>query len=248
MNWFKKISKKFRKYILICAWLPLIIAAIVIACVLGGNSDAITTPQAIIILITICIGLYFTIGIILVNKSEKPKVKSNNQDEIAAPEDISNARYIIKNSDGSIDVKYSNGYKKHYTSEQAKDLIIESTNSEYEDNDNNDIDIDFTYSGVELPIFTKIVGVTFGNCQENIKSSQVGDNLMIKHTPISEYPESTTVINTRTNQELGHIKKELAVNLVEEFGENFILIGTIVDITSGKDNKFGCNIQIISKQ
>ena len=71
---------------------------------------------------------------------------------------------------------------------------------------------------------------------------------MITHKPTAEYPEATIAINTRTNQILGSIKKDLAKMLVLEFENNFVLIGKIADITNGIDNKFGCNIQIISKQ
>lgn len=100
--------------------------------------------------------------------------------------------------------------------------------------------------GVNLPLHTKIVGVTFDNRQDYIKASKIDDAITIKHAPLEKYPEASIVINNRTGKTLGSIKSELAEQLFSTFGGGFVLIGNITDITGGTDDKnnVGCNIVI----
>jgi hypothetical protein len=101
---------------------------------------------------------------------------------------------------------------------------------------------------LSFPIFTKAVGVSFDNCQENIQKSNVGDPLLIKHKPTEEYPESVDVINARTRKRIGRIKSDLAWEFVGEFDERFTLDGEIADITGGSDGQnYGCNIKIVGE-
>lgn len=101
------------------------------------------------------------------------------------------------------------------------------------------------HSGVNLPIHTKAVGVTFDNCQEYIAASRVGDGLTFEHHPQECYPESTDIINTRTGERVGRVNADLARALVEEFGDGFVLVGAISEITGGGEGKnLGCNVII----
>ena len=95
-------------------------------------------------------------------------------------------------------------------------------------------------------IHTKAVGVTFDDCQDNIAASDIGDKLIIKHAPVDKYIESTDIINARTNKRIGRIKKELAFELLDQFGKGFSLDGEITDITGGTPDAptYGCNIII----
>ena len=95
-------------------------------------------------------------------------------------------------------------------------------------------------------IHTKAVGVTFDDCQDNIAASDIGDKLIIKHAPVDKYVESTDIINARTNKRIGRIKKELAFELLDQFGKGFSLDGEITDITGGTPDapRYGCNIII----
>ena len=95
-------------------------------------------------------------------------------------------------------------------------------------------------------IHTKAVGVTFDDCQDNIGASVIGDKLVIKHAPVDKYIESTDIINARTNKRIGRIKKELAFELLDQFGKGFSLDGEITDITGGTPDapRYGCNIII----
>ena len=99
---------------------------------------------------------------------------------------------------------------------------------------------------IQLPLNTKVVGVSFDNRQDCIKESKVGDALTIKHTPLEKYPEASLIINDRTGKTLGSVKSELSHNLLGEFGDGFVLRGKIIDITGGEAGKeyVGCNIKI----
>lgn len=99
--------------------------------------------------------------------------------------------------------------------------------------------------GVMFPRHTKAVGVTFGDCQAYIAQSQQGDALTFKHAPLPQYPENTEIINDRTGVCVGRVNANLARELVEEFGEGFVLFGTISEITGGGEGKnLGCNVII----
>lgn len=101
---------------------------------------------------------------------------------------------------------------------------------------------------VSFPIFTKAVGVTFDNCQKHIQESKIGDELIIKHAPTSEYPDSVDIINKRTGERVGRIKSDLAKELLTACGRGFILAAEIVDITGGGEGQnYGCNIKIIGE-
>lgn len=101
---------------------------------------------------------------------------------------------------------------------------------------------------VRLPLYTKAVGVTFENYQEHIRESLNGDALLIKHNPSEQFPNSVDIINSRTNKSLGHVKSELADQLIDTFGQKFILSGEISEITGGTSDRpnLRCNIQILS--
>lgn len=103
-------------------------------------------------------------------------------------------------------------------------------------------------SGVDFPIFTKAVGVTFGNCQTSIRESKIGDALIIKHAPTTEYPDSTDIINARTGERVGRIKADLAQEFLTAFDRGFVLDGEIADITGGSDGQnYGCNVKIVGE-
>ncbi|MBD5086668.1 MAG: hypothetical protein HDT32_04890 [Clostridiales bacterium] len=99
---------------------------------------------------------------------------------------------------------------------------------------------------IQLPLKTKVVGVSFDDRQDCIKESKVGDPLTIKHTPLDKYPEASIIVNDRTGKTLGSVKSELSHAFLGEFGDGFVLCGKILDITGGTDGKeyVGCNIKI----
>lgn len=254
MKWFYNLKNKYRVLIAVGAWLPMFIMGVII----GNNTDNMSTWQSLLSVLFLAVGIFFTVFAVKVYNTQKPKKEKIKKQPIPKG---TGRTLIAKNPDGSLDVRYGDGTFKHYTADEAKDIeIVEDVPDEDIDNntssDNENVDDEFViktsfthnFVDVELPMFTKLVGVTFDNRQENIKNSQIGDDILITHKPTAEYPEATIAINTRTNQILGSIKKDLAKMLVLEFENNFVLIGKIADITNGIDNKFGCNIQITSKQ
>lgn len=254
MKWFYKLKNKYRFLIAVGSWLPMFI----MGALLGDQTDNFTTIQSLLSVLFLAVGLFFTIFAVKAYNAQKPKKEKKKKQPI---QHGTGRNLIAKNPDGSLDVRFADGTFKHYTAEEAKDIeIIEDVPDDDIDNednsDNDDIDADFSvnvkfhnnFIDVELPMFTKLVGVTFDDRQSNIENSQVGDELLIKHQPLDKYPEATIVINTRTNQILGSINKNLAEMLVLEFEKDFELVGVIKDITGDKNRHFGCNIQIVSKK
>lgn len=123
----------------------------------------------------------------------------------------------------------------------------------YEDGTYQYDDEEYQKTVVEVSIFdtevdaeeyytSTIAGVTHENRQEYIKESKVNDKLSIKHEPQDEFPESTSIFNTRTGKQLGFVKAAIAAQLWIQLGENFKLSGKIVEITGGVDEKpyYGC--------
>lgn len=193
------------------------------------------------------------------DKQPDDKKTVTEQAEADIQKKLQDRRNIITiKPDGSVVVRFYEGGEKVYSPDEAKLLNIEPSNDMYADEDSDDniddnIDDDVVgvrthiiNSGCNLPIYTKAVGVTFDNHQENIAASKIGDALIIKHAPFGQYTESTDIINARTGGRIGRIKKELALSLLDEFDTGFVLDGEITDIIGGTDDAphYGCNIKI----
>ena len=148
----------------------------------------------------------------------------------------------------------SSGYDIGYLPNKYDYLIDVSHKAFVESIDLNDED-DYVVSIIaflinkprelSLPLYTKVVGVTFENRQEHLINSKKNNELIIKHTPTSEHPNSMVVINKSIDKVLGYIKSELAKDLINKYGELCTFKGTIKEITGGeKNNNYGCNISI----
>ena len=97
-------------------------------------------------------------------------------------------------------------------------------------------------------IKTKIVGVTFKNedgtsRQELLSELSEGDTLSLKDTFSDKYPEAIGVFNSYGEQ-LGNLKKDLALKLREMDGDFECFDVKVLEITGGDDRSFGCNIEI----
>jgi hypothetical protein len=95
-----------------------------------------------------------------------------------------------------------------------------------------------------LPRRTKAKGVSFENRQEHLRNSQSGDELTIKHTPTEQYPNTISITNNRTGENLGNIASDLADELLSAYGNGCCFVGKILAITGGGDVSYGCNIVI----
>lgn len=99
--------------------------------------------------------------------------------------------------------------------------------------------------------YTKIVGVTFNNSngssrQAIINKCKVGERLYLKHTPIKEDVNAVVVLR-KNNEQLGHIKAEMAVNIAKQLDKGEKIGAVITEITGGQHGKktLGCNIDIL---
>jgi hypothetical protein len=94
---------------------------------------------------------------------------------------------------------------------------------------------------------TKIAGVTYKNDdgsdrQLYIKNLKVGQSLVLKHTPSSEYPNAVAVF-TEDGKQLGYLKESVAAEMVQCFGNNPMSV-TVSSVTGGGDYNYGCNIHV----
>lgn len=250
MMWFYKLKRSVRVIIAVVAWLPVFIFCGIIGGDIGENAENLQTWQAIIFLLLLAVGIVFTVFAVRARNREKQAEREARAATEPQPQKPPKKR-------SAIDIERDR-LKKEIVDNQAHAAELRAQIAAMEQADPtiaaraaatgtmSDAGITARIdNGVTLPMYTKAVGVTFDNRQEHIQKSNIGDALLIKHTPSAEYPESVSIINARTRQHLGHIKSELARSLLNEFDEGFILDGVIADITGGGDGQnYGCNIEI----
>lgn len=97
-------------------------------------------------------------------------------------------------------------------------------------------------------IKTKIVGVTYKNedgtpRQELLSELSDGDSLRLVDDTSERFPEAIAVCND-AGEQLGHLSKSLALELrdMPEDFETFTV--TVLSVTGGDGNNYGCNIEI----
>lgn len=261
MKWFNNLQRRVRNIIVGILWGVTAVATAVVGVVYGGNTENAHPAIAVVVVAFLTAAIVFTVFASKATAKEKATVDSTQADkeknataqaEADLQRKLQDRRNIITiMPDGSVMVNFYEGGKKVYAPDEARALNIESSNDMWaemsDESDDEGLDIDIAIkNGVTFPIHTKAVGVTFGNCQDNIAASIVGDALIIKHAPFEQYAESTDILNARTGERIGHIKKELAFSLLDELGAGFALDGEISDITGGTEDAptRGCNIVI----
>jgi hypothetical protein len=303
MKWFYSLKKAARVIIAVCAWLPLCIFAGVISGSIGNNGENMQTWQAVVVLLLLALGIFFTVLAVIASKRERTGAKQATQTGVTPPQpsvgktappstqEPTEAREVwfsgtpshvvklIKNGNADMqdnieccnvgdDIYLDYDYDKclyvcahdvgdiGYIPEKVGDQLTGRfcvKISNITENDEGKFSVEVSIypqlsdnDVVNLPVHTKVVGVSFGDRQERIKQSKVGDTLIIKHTPTQDFPTAAEVINARTGQSLGHIQKQLAAALLSSFGNGFILDGVISDITGGTPDAphYGCNIKI----
>lgn len=260
MRWLYKLKRKTRVIITVAVWILAVIGIGIVGSTLPENAESMQPWQAVVVVLCLAVATVVTVFAVIARNHEKKAavdVLQADKEKTAAAQaeaDIQRKLQDRRNvitvmPDGSVVVNFYAGGKKVYTPDEAKTLNIEPTIGAWtdEDDESNDKDIDIAIkNGVSLPLHTKAVGVTFDDRQECIKASTVGDALTVKHAPSAKFPEASVIINDRTGKTLGSVKKELSLQLLDEFGDRFVLRGTITDITGGSDGKesVGCNIVI----
>lgn len=95
-----------------------------------------------------------------------------------------------------------------------------------------------------MPIKTKIVGVTFGDCQNVMAVLDKGETLYLRDMASAQFPEAIGVF-TSYGEQCGSINKKLAVSIREQYGDFESLDVTVLQVTGGEDGmSYGCNIEI----
>ncbi len=106
------------------------------------------------------------------------------------------------------------------------------------------IDLPFIIDS-KLPLIVKCVGVTFENRQHNIGAASVGESLIIKHAPTSEYP-NTLKVCTLTGGCIGVLSSDIDAKLVKKYKNDCAFDGVISSIFGGANGKsYGVEIVIL---
>lgn len=229
MKWFYNLKRSIRIIIAVAAWLPLVIFAGVISGSIGENGENMQAWQAVIVLLLLAVGVVFTVFAVIARRRET-KAERDAKAAARTPSETDKQRTAINNA---------------IAENNARQAELRAQIKAVEDGAPVQPSARVIRGGIKLPMYTKAVGVTFGDCQAHIQKSKVGDPLLIKHKPTVDYPESTDIINARTRQRIGYINSDLAWSMLDAFDDDFILDGVIANITGGSDGQnYGCNIKI----
>ncbi len=92
--------------------------------------------------------------------------------------------------------------------------------------------------------YTKAVGVTYGNRQQNISTLKVEDKLKLVHEPNNKFDSNALLITTESGLEIGYISKCYNQNLLAKMQDGELKSVTVANITGdGYANK-GVNLKI----
>jgi len=214
MKWFYNLKRSARIIIAVVSWLPLIVFSLIIGGSIGENGENMQAWQAFLTLVLLAVPVLFLVFAIKARKRENADKKPENS---TPPPNFSTR---TKSPDTSASAA-------RYDVNVKVKLV------------NNNPDLP-----VNLPVRTKVKGVTFEGRQEYLAESKDGDPLIIKHSPTQDYPNTVAVINDRTKKRLGNIGGDLADKLLDAFGAGCEFGGKVLEITGGDGNNYGCNIII----
>ena len=216
MKWFYNLRRLYRNIIAGALWGALLLVAGIAGGIYGDNVDNMHPAVAVAVVALLVGAIVFTVFASIATIKKKKKKKKKTTTTPPPPPPPPPKNQVINN----------------LPRESKPDVVIDTHG------------VSASFDNAE--IHTKAVGVTFDDCQDNIAASDIGDKLIIKHAPVDKYIESTDIINARTNKRIGRIKKELAFELLDQFGKGFSLDGEITDITGGTPDAptYGCNIII----
>ena len=101
-------------------------------------------------------------------------------------------------------------------------------------------------TALQFPVYCKLHGVKKPSRQGALAQSSTEDGLQLVHVPLQDYPYNVYAYSIPLNRVLGYLDKELAEQLVAEFGDGFCLDGRIRELIGGppKYKYYGCKIRI----
>lgn len=127
-------------------------------------------------------------------------------------------------------------HKKNYSPSQIH---------QYQEPNYNPIEV--SSQNNDLPIITKVVGVTYENRQAIIKKMRDGESLILQREPDNDYDKNAIKVIRSDGQKIGYLNKDLAVKIQQYFNDTKLLRADVMEIVgkSYKDFSLGVVIKIL---
>ena len=120
------------------------------------------------------------------------------------------------------------------------DCIVTEIDKLFLANEQNDR---FKNIDVASQFFTKAVGVTFDNRQDNIAKLTIAEQLKLQRQPDNIYDKNAIIITTMAGLEIGYLRREIAEKLASHIDNgDSIYRAQVADITGDAASNFGVNI------
>lgn len=101
----------------------------------------------------------------------------------------------------------------------------------------------------ETKIYSKIVGVTFGNCQNNIKNLPLAEGTYLQVIREANNPYDANAVALKYNdRELGHLSKEMARTVAPKMDAGKIVNVRVEQVTGGDGYNYGVNICVMMEE
>ena len=91
MKWFYSLKKSLRIVIAVCAWLPLVIFAAAISGAIGADGEGMQPWQAVVALLLLAVGVFFTVFAVIASKREK----AAKLPDLAASVTVTHTQYLL---------------------------------------------------------------------------------------------------------------------------------------------------------
>ena len=79
MKWFYSLKKPLRIVIAVCAWLPLVVFSAAISGTIGADGEGMQLWQAVVTLLFLAVGVFFTVFAVIASKREKAAKPSESR-------------------------------------------------------------------------------------------------------------------------------------------------------------------------
>lgn len=98
-----------------------------------------------------------------------------------------------------------------------------------------------------MQINTKIVGVSFGDCQRNISELKSGDKLVLKREKNNKFDKNAIQVY-KEDKLLGYLSRYMAEQVAPKIDSGFLFNCKVLQVTGRETATLGVNIKISSME